>query len=135
MSLVAQVQYVSAYSFKYSPRPGTPASEMDAQVDEDTKTARLLELQALIDNIQAKFNRGCAGTTLDVLFEKAGKKDGQSVGRSAYLQPVHVDARIEPGVILPVRIETIHAYSLFGTLAQPPAATHHETQAFAMAGA
>jgi tRNA-2-methylthio-N6-dimethylallyladenosine synthase len=134
MSLVTQVQYVSAYSFKYSPRPGTPAAEMDGQVPEDVQSARLLELQALIDNIQAKFNRGCAGATMDVLFEKAGKKDGQSVGRSAYLQPVHVDARIEPGTILPVRIETIHAYSLFGTLVQAPAA-RHETQAFAMAGA
>jgi tRNA-2-methylthio-N6-dimethylallyladenosine synthase len=134
MSLVADVQFVSAYSFKYSPRPGTPASDMSERVDEDTKTARLLELQALVDNIQAKFNRDCCGTTMDVLFEKAGKKDGQAVGRSIYLQPVHVEARVEPGTILPVRIEAIHAYSLFGTLAEPPALAH-DIEPLALAGA
>jgi tRNA-2-methylthio-N6-dimethylallyladenosine synthase len=134
MGLVAEMQYVSAYSFKYSPRPGTPAADMSDQVPEDIKTARLLELQALIDNIQAKFNRDCVGATMDVLFEKPGKKDGQSVGRTAYLQPVHVDMAIEPGTILPVSIEAIHAYSLFGTPAQASPA-RHETETFAMAGA
>jgi len=132
MKLVADVKYVSAYSFKYSPRPGTPAADMD-QVPEEIKTERLLELQALIDNIQAKFNRDCIGKTFDVLFEKAGRKEGQSVGRSAYLQPIHVDAVVEPGTILPVTIETMHAYSLFGTLAH--SAARHETEALAMAGA
>jgi tRNA-2-methylthio-N6-dimethylallyladenosine synthase len=134
MSLVREVQYVSAYSFKYSPRPGTPAAEMGDQVDDETTSARLLELQALIDNIQAKFNRDCVGTAMDVLFEKAGRKDGQSVGRSIYLQPVHVDAVVEPGTILPVKIDELHAYSLFGTIAQASPA-RHETDAFAMAGA
>jgi tRNA-2-methylthio-N6-dimethylallyladenosine synthase len=134
MSLVREVQYVSAYSFKYSPRPGTPAAEMGDQVGEEITSARLLELQALIDNIQAKFNRDCVGTAMDVLFEKAGRKDGQSVGRSIYLQPVHVDAVVEPGTILPVKIDELHAYSLFGTIAQASPA-RHETDAFAMAGA
>ncbi len=134
MSLVAEVQYVSAYSFKYSPRPGTPAADMGDQVPEAIKTERLLELQALIDRDQAAFNRRCIGETFDVLFEKAGRKAGQSVGRSAYLQPIHVDAAIEPGTILPVRIESLHAYSLFGTLAQAQPA-RHETDALAMAGA
>ncbi len=134
MSLVADVKYVSAYSFKYSQRPGTPAADMDEQVPEDVKTARLLELQASIDNIQAKFNRDCIGKTMDVMFEKAGRKDGQSVGRSPYLQPVHVDAAIAPGTILPVRIGELHAYSLFGTLAQPQA-LRHQTEELAMAGA
>ncbi len=133
MTLAEEVGYVSSFSFKYSPRPGTPAADMADQVPEDIKTERLLELQALIDRDHAAFNRACVGRTYDILFEKAGRKQGQSVGRSPYLQPVHVDAAIDPGAILPVTIEHAQAHSLFGRIA--PSTARHETEAFAVAGA
>ncbi len=133
MSLAADVRFVSAYSFKYSPRPGTPAADMSEQVPEEIKSERLLELQASIDNIQAAFNRDCVGQTFDVLFEKEGRKPGQTVGRSVNLQPVHVDAVIAPGTILPVRVDTLHAYSLFGALADT-SVPRHQNEALAMAG-
>ena len=88
LDLVKQVTYAQAYSFKYSPRPGTPASE-EAQIDEDVKSERLARLQGVLNIQQVNFNASQAGETLEVLFEKQGKKPGQMVGRSPYLQTVH----------------------------------------------
>src|SRR5208282_4802997 len=110
--------------FKYSPRPGTPGAEMDGQVDEDVKSDRLRRLQDLIDRSQAAFNRRCVGRTLDVLFERPGRYDGQLVGRSPYLQPVQVSASASLiGDIAAVTIAEVASNSLFGVLAQtrPPA--------------
>ena len=107
LALVSKVGYASAYSFKYSPRPGTPASE-EAQIDEDVKSERLARLQDVLNIQQVNFNASQAGETLEVLFEKQGKKPGQMVGRSPYLQTVHVDAdETVIGKILPVKINLL----------------------------
>jgi tRNA-2-methylthio-N6-dimethylallyladenosine synthase len=84
----------------------------------------LARLQDLIDSQQSAFNRAAIGSTVEVLFERAGRKDGQIVGRTAYLQPAHVMAAPDAiGQVLPVRIESLERYSLLGTLASPAAAT------------
>ena len=90
LDLVRAVKYAGAFSFKYSPRPGTPAAERGNQVPEEVKLSRLHELQALIHGQQSDFNRACVGGTLPVLIERAGRDPGQMMGRSPYLQPVHV---------------------------------------------
>ncbi|MEM9784254.1 MAG: tRNA (N6-isopentenyl adenosine(37)-C2)-methylthiotransferase MiaB, partial [Pseudomonadota bacterium] len=92
LALVEQVGYAQAYSFKYSPRPGTPAATMGAQVEEEVKTARLQQLQALLNAQQIAFNRSKIGCEMDLLIEKPGRRDGQMVGRSPWLQAVHLDA-------------------------------------------
>ena len=115
MKLVEEVNYAQAFSFKYSPRPGTPASTAARQVPEDVKSARLLELQALLAAQQGAFNASCAGRVMDVLFEKPGRKAGQAVGRSPYLQPVHVDGAGDLiGQIRTVRIAEVLSNSLRG---------------------
>ena len=124
MRLLAEVGFASAYSFKYSPRPGTPAAEMD-QLAETEKDDRLQRLQDAIEQQQAAFMARCVGMTLDVLFDKPGRQSGQIVGRSPYLQPVPV---IGPtsliGEIAPVTVIEVRTNSLFGTLvnARQPAA-------------
>jgi tRNA-2-methylthio-N6-dimethylallyladenosine synthase len=120
LALVQQIGYASAYSFAYSARPGTPAAEMEDTVTKVVMNERLIRLQAAIDVEQAKFNDACLGRTLDVLFERAGRDAGQMVGRSPYLQPVHVNASDEiAGQIHPITIDTIHRYSLFGVAPKP----------------
>src|SRR5262245_17160592 len=115
LSLVEEVGYASAFSFKYSPRPGTPAADMPDQVPDAVKSERLYRLQAAIDRHQAAFNARCLGRTLDVLFEKPGRHPGQIVGRSPYLQPVQVMAPSTMiGDIAAVTITDIGANSLFG---------------------
>jgi tRNA-2-methylthio-N6-dimethylallyladenosine synthase len=119
MRLIEETGFAGSFSFKYSPRPGTPAADMDEQIPEDVKAARLQALQALIDRQQAAFNRGCIGQTLDVLFEKVGRHPGQIVGKSPYLQPVQVMAQPSLiGSITPVTMEAVGSFSLFGSLAQ-----------------
>ncbi|MGB3864811.1 MAG: tRNA (N6-isopentenyl adenosine(37)-C2)-methylthiotransferase MiaB [Xanthobacteraceae bacterium] len=121
LALVAQIGYASAYSFKYSPRPGTPAADMREMVAPATMDERLARLQALIDSQQHAFNRAAIGATVDVLFERAARKDGQIVGRTAYLQPAHVMAsEAIVGEVLPVTIDSLERYSLLGALAASP---------------
>jgi tRNA-2-methylthio-N6-dimethylallyladenosine synthase len=116
MKLIDEVGFSGSFSFKYSPRAGTPAAEMDDQVPEDVKSERLRQLQALIDRQATDFNRSCVGETLDVLFEKVGRHPGQIVGKSPYLQPVQVNAPATLiGTIAPVRIDETGAHSLYGT--------------------
>ncbi len=91
LDLVRRVKYAHAYSFKYSPRPGTPASVIEEQVPEDVKAERLARLQALINEHQVEFNENSVGKVMEVLLEREGKLKGQLVGRSPYLQAVHVD--------------------------------------------
>jgi tRNA-2-methylthio-N6-dimethylallyladenosine synthase len=91
MSLVREVKYASAFSFKYSRRPGTPGAEMFGQVDEDVKNERLQRLQALLREQQIAFNASCVGKTLPVLFTNKGRLDGQIGGKAPYLQSVHCD--------------------------------------------
>jgi tRNA-2-methylthio-N6-dimethylallyladenosine synthase len=119
LTIIDEVGYAGAFSFKYSPRPGTPAAAMADQVPEPVKNERLARLQAAIARHQAAFNARCLGTTLDVLLEKPGQRLGQLVGRSPYLQPVHImlpQSRI--GDIVPVAITEIGSNSLFGRLAR-----------------
>ena len=97
LQLVRDVGYASAYSFKYSARPGTPAAEAEDQVSEAEKHDRLQELQALLRDQQDNFNRNTVGTTLPVLVERPGRDTGQLAGRSPYLQPVHFTGN--PGLI------------------------------------
>jgi len=118
LSLVDEIGFSGAFSFKYSPRPGTPGAEMDDQVDDDTKSERLQRLQEAIERSQAAFNRRCLGGTFDVLFERPGRHDGQLVGRSPYLQPVQITAPAALiGDIAAVTITEIASNSLFGALA------------------
>ncbi|HEV2562124.1 MAG TPA: tRNA (N6-isopentenyl adenosine(37)-C2)-methylthiotransferase MiaB [Rhizomicrobium sp.] len=125
LSLVREVNYAQAFSFKYSPRPGTPASTALKQVPEDVKDVRLQELQALLFAQQRSFNASCAGRTMSVLFEKPGRKPGQAVGRSPFLQPVHVEnAAHLIGQIRDVRIEEVQPNSLKGVFAREMAAVH-----------
>ena len=120
LALVTQIGYAAAYSFKYSPRPGTPAAEMQETVSTAEMDERLARLQDLINSQQTAFNAAAIGTTMNVLFEGPARNPGQVVGRSAYLQPVHVMASTDIiGQVLPVRIERLERFSLLGTLALP----------------
>ena len=122
LDLVREVGFASAFSFKYSRRPGTPASAMPGQVDEAVKAERLDRLNQLLDDQQRTFNASQVGKTLPVLFEKAGRHPGQIVGRSPYLQAVHVSGGEHLiGTIVPVRIESAAKMSLAGVLANEPA--------------
>ena len=92
LALVRDVGYAQAYSFKFSPRPGTPAAADPLQAPEAVKTERLARLQELLNGQQQAFNRSCIGKRLPVLFERPGKRPGQLVGRSPYMQAVHAEA-------------------------------------------
>jgi tRNA-2-methylthio-N6-dimethylallyladenosine synthase len=134
LSLVNEIGYAGAFSFKYSPRPGTPGADMDDQVAEDAKSVRLHRLQDAIDRNQAAFNRGCAGRTMDVLFERLGRHPGQLAGRSPYLQPVQVTAPSSLiGTIARVAITEVSSNSLFGVLVTKP--EHQQHPALLGAGA
>ncbi|WP_040620745.1 tRNA (N6-isopentenyl adenosine(37)-C2)-methylthiotransferase MiaB [Rhodovulum sp. PH10] len=117
LALVDAVGYASAYSFKYSPRPGTPAAEREDQVPEEEKAERLARLQARLEHHASAFNAGTVGRTVDVLLEGEGRLPGQLVGKSPYLQAVQVMAPTSSkGEIVPVRITATGSNSLFGTL-------------------
>jgi tRNA-2-methylthio-N6-dimethylallyladenosine synthase len=119
LGLVSEVGFSGAFSFKYSPRPGTPGAEMNGQIDEAVKSERLQRLQEAIDRGQAAFNRTCLSRTLDVLFERPGRRPGQLVGRSPYLQPVQAAAPASLiGEIAAVTITEIGSNSLFGVLVE-----------------
>ncbi len=133
LALVTQIGYAAAYSFKYSPRPGTPAADLQETLSEATLSGatlsgatvsatemdeRLVRLQELIDSQQSAFNKAMIGNTVDVLFERAARNPGQIVGRTAYLQPAHVFASPDIiGKVLPVSIGSLERYSLLGELA------------------
>jgi len=120
LALVTQIGYAAAYSFKYSARPGTPAADMQETVSPAEMDQRLERLQELIDGQQSAFNRAAIGSTVDVLFERPARKDGQIVGRTAFLQPAHVMASSDIiGQILPVRIDSLERYSFLGELVTP----------------
>ena len=130
LSLVKDVGFIQAYSFKYSPRPGTPAAALENQVDEIVKSERLTRLQNELNAQQLAYNKSCIGRTLDVLLDRQGRHPGQMVGRSPYMQPVHVTAPEEHfGTIVTLRIESGQANSLAGTLLQPETHNENETAA------
>ncbi|MEW9307927.1 tRNA (N6-isopentenyl adenosine(37)-C2)-methylthiotransferase MiaB [Labrys neptuniae] len=118
LRLIEEVTYVSAYSFKYSPRPGTPGAGMADQVDEAVKAARLARLQTLTESQQKAFNQASIGRTMDVLFDRKGKRPGQIAGRTPYLQAVQIEADDSLiGTVAPVEITATGAWSLHGVLA------------------
>ncbi|MEM7068845.1 MAG: tRNA (N6-isopentenyl adenosine(37)-C2)-methylthiotransferase MiaB [Pseudomonadota bacterium] len=105
MKVVEAVNYASAFSFKYSTRPGTPGADMDDQVPEEVKSERLQLLQALLNEQQVAFNASCVGRRVDILLEKKGRKDGQLIGRSPWLQSIIVDESLgKPGDMVHVEI-------------------------------
>ncbi len=117
LDIVRRVGFAQAYSFKYSPRPGTPAASMDDQLPEALKVERLARLKALLDEQQSSFNAECVGRVLPVLFERHGRREGQLIGRSPYLQSVHAEAA--PGLmgrIIPVEIAKAGPNSLSGVI-------------------
>ena len=117
LNLVREVGYATAFSFKYSRRPGTPAAAMPGQVDEAVKDERLARLNALLDEQARAFNVSQVGKVLPVLFERPGRHSGQLIGRSPYLQAVHAVAPDRMiGQIVPVRIESAARMSLAGVL-------------------
>ncbi|TIO76434.1 MAG: tRNA (N6-isopentenyl adenosine(37)-C2)-methylthiotransferase MiaB [Mesorhizobium sp.] len=118
LELVRDVNYASAFTFKYSPRPGTPGAEMDGHVPETVKDERLQRLQALINEQQQSFIASLVGRTVGTLIEKPGRRPGQKVGRSPWLQPVIVDDKAGGiGDIIDVRITKTGQNSLFAELA------------------
>ncbi|KLK94137.1 (dimethylallyl)adenosine tRNA methylthiotransferase [Microvirga vignae] len=120
MRLVADVGFASSFSFKYSPRPGTPAAEMGLQVPEAVKAERLARLQNLLETQRQAFNRGTVGQTLDVLLEKPGRHPGQMAGKSPYLQAVQIETDCHHiGDIVTVRITQAGSNSLFGEVVKP----------------
>ena len=124
LRLVEDIGFASAFSFKYSPRPGTPGAELEAQVPEPVKAQRLARLQALLDAQRQAFNRGTVGRVVDVLLEKPGRHEGQLAGKSPYLQAVQLIAGgLRVGDVVPVRIVRAGSNSLFGELAPGAALT------------
>ncbi|MBW8269721.1 tRNA (N6-isopentenyl adenosine(37)-C2)-methylthiotransferase MiaB [Caldovatus aquaticus] len=125
LDLVRAVGFAQAFSFKYSPRPGTPAAAAPHQVPEPVKEARLAELQALLREQQAAFNRSRVGMGIEVLFTGPGRHPGQIVGRSPWLQPVHVRGPASLiGRLAPVTVLAAHPNSLSAALRD-----QHETAA------
>jgi tRNA-2-methylthio-N6-dimethylallyladenosine synthase len=119
LRLVHAVGFTSAFSFKYSPRPGTPAAELPDQIAEPVKNERLRRLQSIIDDYQTAYNKSAIGRTFDVLFEKTGRHPGQIAGRTPYLQAVQVIGPADHiGTVQQATIEDTASYSLFGTLAK-----------------
>jgi tRNA-2-methylthio-N6-dimethylallyladenosine synthase len=122
LQIVDAVRYASAYSFKYSPRPGTPAAIMEDQIPRDIMDDRLQRLQARINEHQLAFNRSKVGSDTDVLIERKGKLEGQMIGRTPWLQSVHLDTRARPGDIVSVTLVAAGPNSLSGAEIQRAAA-------------
>ena len=119
MTLVREVNYAQAYSFKYSTRPGTPGADLPDHVAEDVKTERLARLQALLLDQQQSFMQSMIGKTIDLLLEKPGRMPGQLIGRSPWLHSVNVDAKSSQiGDIIQVRITAAGPNSLFAEVAE-----------------
>ena len=104
LKIVDAVRYASAYSFKYSPRPGTPAATMEDQIPRDIMDDRLQRLQARIAEHSLAFNRSKVGTNTQVLIERKGKLPGQMIGRSPWLQSVHVETNARAGDVVDVTL-------------------------------
>jgi tRNA-2-methylthio-N6-dimethylallyladenosine synthase len=118
MKLVDEIGFAQAFSFKYSSRPGTPASGLRGQVSDAVKSSRLQELQQRLEAQAAAYNAGCIGLTLPVLLERAGRHPGQLVGRTPYLQAVHLPSSgLRIGDLVPVEVTECNPHSLTGVAA------------------
>jgi tRNA-2-methylthio-N6-dimethylallyladenosine synthase len=122
LRIVDAVRYASAYSFKYSARPGTPAAAMEGQVQRDVMDDRLQRLQARINEHQLAFNRSKVGADTQVLIERNGKLPGQMIGRSPWLQSVHVETAAGPGDIVDATLVAAGPNSMTGAERQQVAA-------------
>ncbi|AGA64150.1 tRNA-i(6)A37 methylthiotransferase [Liberibacter crescens BT-1] len=115
MHLVEAVGYAQAFSFKYSPRPGTPSADMCYQISDSVKSERLKRLQETLHNQQTAFNQSCIGKSIELLIEKKGRKSGQLIGRSPWLQSVIIDSKdCNIGDIVNVCITGIGVNTLYG---------------------
>ncbi|MEI6730101.1 MAG: MiaB/RimO family radical SAM methylthiotransferase, partial [Pseudomonadota bacterium] len=115
LKLVETVGYAQAYSYSYSPRPGTPAADKEDQIEEHVKVERLAELQQLIVSRQTAFNIASVGRKMPILLDKQGKRQGQLLGKSPYMQSVHVfNAEQYAGQIVNVSITEAFPNSLAG---------------------
>ena len=119
LALIRAVGFASTFSFKYSPRPGTPGAEREDQIADEIMRERLAILQALVETQRQAFNAATVGRVVDVLFEKPGRHDGQIAGKSPYMQPVHVFGPPElVGRVLPAKITAAGSNSLSGEIVQ-----------------
>jgi tRNA-2-methylthio-N6-dimethylallyladenosine synthase len=117
LEIVRAVNYAQAYSFKYSPRPGTPAAAMEDQLPRSVMDERLQRLQALLNGQQLAFNRASVGTRTSLLIERPGKRPGQMIGKSPWLQSVHIETEAEIGEITEVEVVSAGPNSLGGIVA------------------
>lgn len=118
LRLVTDIGYQSAYSFKYSMRPGTPGAALGDQIPDSVKSERLAMLQALLNEQQLAFNQASVGKTMQVLMERPGRQPGQLLGRSPYMQSIHVDAPERLlGQIVTVKVTEAKANSIAGEVA------------------
>jgi tRNA-2-methylthio-N6-dimethylallyladenosine synthase len=122
LQIVDAVRYASAYSFKYSPRPGTPAATMEDQIPREIMDERLQRLQERINAHRLAFNRSKIGVNTEVLIERKGRHDGQMIGRSPWLQSVHVETDAPPGAIVDVTLVAAGPNGMTGALRQKAAA-------------
>ena len=121
IKLVADIGYASAYSFKYSPRPGTPAAGNDQQVEAQVKADRLAALQQLLDAQQMAFNKTCEGQHMTVLIDKMGGRDGQVTGRSPFMQSVYLAGdHTQLGKMVTVTVKEARQNSLFAQTGKRP---------------
>jgi tRNA-2-methylthio-N6-dimethylallyladenosine synthase len=122
LQIVDEVRYAAAYSFKYSARPGTPAANMDNQVPREIMDERLQRLQQRINAHQLAFNRSKVGVDTQILTEREGRHAGQVIGRSPWLQSVHVQCRAQPGDLLDVTLVAAGPNSMSGAIREKVAA-------------
>jgi tRNA-2-methylthio-N6-dimethylallyladenosine synthase len=122
LRIIDEVRYASAYSFKYSARPGTPAATMENQIPPEIMDDRLHRLQERINAHQLAFNRSKVGCETQILIERSGKREGQMVGRSPWLQSVHLDTNAHPGDIVDVTLVAAGPNSMTGAERQKEAA-------------
>ncbi len=117
LDLIEKVDFASSYSFKYSPRPGTPASTKKNYINDQISNLRLKKIQELLNKQQKTFNTSFIDKNIDVLISGRGKKENQYVGRTPYLQPVHiVSSRNLIGKILKIKIESLTSFSFHGKI-------------------
>ena len=122
LRIVDEARYAAAYSFKYSPRPGTPAASMEDQIAREIMDERLQRLQDRINTHQLAFNRSKVGCETQILIERRGKLPGQMIGRSPWLQSVHLETSAQPGDIIDVTLVAAGPNSMSGAARQKEAA-------------
>ena len=117
ISLIREVKFLQAYSFKFSPRPGTPGATLENQIPNNIKDSRLALLQDILLGHQNEFNKSSIGKTVPVLFDRRGRVDGQLLGRTKFMQPVHANLDDNyMGQVSQVTIDTATSNSLGGSV-------------------